>query len=164
MIILFLPIYIFLNMNSLQTQIFYFNSTRLYNHATLVNNFAYNLFCITVVDNIIATTKIRNNYGAIQSFIVPILRQILDFSLLLLVKLSLLILFCIRSLLLFGSFLVSVLCFFLDSCRSISLLKAIAKDYRYCKRATTIVVAKVGRAITIWEAIQKRSDEPIYKT
>ena len=32
------------------------------------------------------------------------------------------------------------------------------------KRATTIVVAIVGRAITIWEAIQKRSHEPIYKT
>ena len=54
---------------------------------------------------------------------------ILDFSLLLLVKLSLLILF--------AAFLVSVLCFYfdgslskviaLDSCRSFSLLKAIAK-------------------------------------
>ena len=33
------------------------------------------------------------------------------------------------------------------------------------KRATTIAVAIVGRAITIWEEIQKRShDEPIYKT
>ena len=31
------------------------------------------------------------------------------------------------------------------------------------KRATAIAVAKVGRAITIWEAIQKRSHEPIYK-
>jgi hypothetical protein len=29
---------------------------------------------------------------------------------------------------------------------------------------TTIAVAIVGRAITIWEAIQKRSHEPIYKT
>ena len=28
----------------------------------------------TVEENIIATTKIRNNYGAIQSFIFPILR------------------------------------------------------------------------------------------
>ena len=28
---------------------------------------------------------------------------------------------------------------------------------------TTIAVAIVGRAITIWEAIQKRSHEPIYK-
>ena len=27
---------------------------------------------------------------------------------------------------------------------------------------TTIAVAIVGRAITIWEAIQKRSHEPIY--
>ena len=33
-----------------------------------------------------------------------------------------------------------------------------------CKRATTIAVAIVGRAITKWEAIQKRSHEPIYKT
>ena len=32
------------------------------------------------------------------------------------------------------------------------------------KRATPIAVAIVGRAITIWEAIQKRSHEPIYKT
>ena len=31
-------------------------------------------------------------------------------------------------------------------------------------RATTIAVATVGRAITIWEAKQKRSQEPIYKT
>ena len=28
---------------------------------------------------------------------------------------------------------------------------------------TTIAVAIVGRAITIWEAIKKRSHEPIYK-
>ena len=54
-------------------------------------------------ENINATTKIRNNYGAIQSFKFTI--AILDFSLLLLVKLSLLIIFT--------SFLVSVLCFFL---------------------------------------------------
>ena len=33
-----------------------------------------------------------------------------------------------------------------------------------CKRATTIAIAIVGRAITIWEAIQKRTHEPIYKT
>ena len=32
------------------------------------------------------------------------------------------------------------------------------------KRATTIAVAIVRRAITIWEAIQKRSHEQIYKT
>ena len=32
------------------------------------------------------------------------------------------------------------------------------------KRVTTIAVAIVGRAIAIWEAIQKRSHEPIYKT
>ena len=31
-------------------------------------------------------------------------------------------------------------------------------------RATTIAVAIVGIAIPIWEAIQKRSHEPIYKT
>ena len=29
---------------------------------------------------------------------------------------------------------------------------------------TTIAIAIIGRAITIWEAIQKRSHEPIYKT
>ena len=32
------------------------------------------LFLNTVGENIIATTKIRNNYVAIQSFIFPILR------------------------------------------------------------------------------------------
>ena len=32
------------------------------------------------------------------------------------------------------------------------------------KRATTIAVAIVGREITVWEAIQKRSHEQIYKT
>ena len=32
------------------------------------------------------------------------------------------------------------------------------------KRATTIAVAIVERAITLWEAIQKRIHEPIYKT
>ena len=32
------------------------------------------------------------------------------------------------------------------------------------KRATTIAVAIVGRAITVWEAIRKRSHEPILKT
>ena len=32
------------------------------------------------------------------------------------------------------------------------------------KRATTIAVAIVGRAITVWDAIQKRNHEPIYKT
>jgi len=61
---------------------------------------------------------------------------------LLLVKLSLLILF--------AAFLVTVLCFFFDG----SLFKVIALS----------TVAIVGRAITIWEAIQKRSYEPIYKT
>ena len=60
-----------------------------------------------------------------------------------------------------------------DSCRYFSLLKAIAKRlpllfanaFKSVKeRATTIAVAIFGRAITIWEAIQKRSYEPIYKT
>ena len=31
-------------------------------------------------------------------------------------------------------------------------------------KKTTIALTIVGRAITIWEAIQKRSHEPIYKT
>ena len=54
--------------------------------------------------NIIATTKIRNNYGAIQSIIFPILRQQYWTFL-----------YC--SLLSYHpySFLVSVLCFFFDS-------------------------------------------------
>ena len=66
-----------------------------------------------------------------------------------------------------GSFFVSVLCFFFDgssnhrdsdSCRSFSLLKAIAIRF-----LTTIAIAIVGRAITIWEAIQKRIPEPSTK-
>ena len=85
----------------------------------------------------------------------------------LLVKLSLLILF--------ASSLVSVLCFFFDGAFSkvialtniatVIVLKALAKVMVILrKRATTIAVAKVRRAITIWEAIQKRSYESIYKT
>ena len=31
------------------------------------------------------------------------------------------------------------------------------------KRATAIAIAIVGKAITIWENIQKRRNEPIYK-
>jgi hypothetical protein len=44
------------------------------------------------------------------------------------------------------------------------LLLALEGDSDMCKRATTFAIAIVGRAITIWEAIQKRSHEPIYKT
>ena len=40
------------------------------------------------------------------------------------------------------------------------LFLALKADSDMC----TIAVAIVGRAITIWEAIQKRSHEPIYKT
>ena len=56
----------------------------------------------------------------------------------------------------------------INSCRSYSLSKAIAIcvlllfaiAFKYVNRATTIAV---GRAITVWEAKQKRSHEPIYK-
>ena len=65
----------------------------------------FSSFC-TVGDNIIATTKIRNNYGALIINFSNIAIAILDFSLLLLVKLSLFILF--------ASFLVQVNCFFFD--------------------------------------------------
>ena len=41
----------------------------------------------------------------------------------------------------------------------LSLLKAIAKCV-----LLLFAIAIVGRAIIIWEAIQKRSHEPIYKT
>ena len=67
------------------------------------------------------------------------------------VKLSLLILF--------ASFLVSVHCFLFDG----SLFKVIALP-TISISIPTIAVAIVGRAITIWEAIEKRSHEPIYKT
>ena len=77
----------------------------------------------TVGENIIATTKIRNNYGVIQTFKFPIVIAILDFSLLLLVKSSLLILYT--------SFLVSVLCFFFDG----FLSKVIASNYRNSDRS-----------------------------
>ena len=65
-------------------------------------------FLFTVGENIISTTKIRNNYDAIQSLI------FLYFSLLLLVKLSL-----------FASHLVSVLCFFFDGLLSKTIAIAI---------------------------------------
>jgi hypothetical protein len=60
-----------------------------------------------------------------------------------------------------------------NSCCSFSLLKAIAKKllllfanaFKSVKeRQLLLSVAIVGRVITIWEAIQKRSHEPIYKT
>ena len=72
------------------------------------------------------------------------------------------ILFDISALLLFdGSISLSVYHCDSDSCRSFSLLKAIAKrlPLLFAK-----AIAIVGRAITIWEAIQKRSHKPIYKT
>ena len=83
---------------------------------------------------------------------------ILDFSLLLLVKLSLLIPF--------AAFLVSVLGFFFDGSLSkvIALLIAkklpllLANAFKSGKERQLLL------AITIWEAIQKRSQEPIYKT
>ena len=79
---------------------------------------------LTAGENIISTTKIRNNYGAIQSFIFRYCDSNIGLFFMFLVKLSLLILF--------ASFLVLVHCFFLDgslslSCRSFSLLQAIAK-------------------------------------
>ena len=46
---------------------------------------------------------------------------------------------------------------------AIRLLLLFANAFKH-KRATTIAVAIVGREITIWEAIQKKSYEPIYKT
>ena len=74
----------------------------------------YNIIAYYTIDkNIITTTKIRIYYGVIQSFISHIAIAILDFSLLLLVKLSLLIPF--------ASFLVSVLCFFFDGSLSLQL-------------------------------------------
>ena len=45
------------------------------------------------------------------------------------------------------------------------LLLALEGDSDMCTfTTTTIAVAIVERAITIWEAIQKRSHAPIYKT
>ena len=76
----------------------------LYNRPTIIClscRFLCTIWWLTVGENIIATTKIRNNYAAIQLF---------------LVKLSLLILFAL------AAFLVSVLCFFFDG----SLSKVIA--------------------------------------
>ena len=82
---------------------------------------------LTVSENIIATTKIRNNYDDIQSFIFPnIAIVILDFSLLLLVKLSLLILFAF--------FLVSVLCFFFDG--SLSKVIALSRSFGDTEKIT----------------------------
>ena len=47
---------------------------------------------------------------------------------------------------------------------AICIFLLFANAFKSAKRATTIAIAIVGRAITIWEAIQKRSHEPIYKT
>ena len=49
--------------------------------------------------------------------------------------------------------------------RSYPLLKAIAKSKgKIIALSRSVSLAIVGRAITVWEAIQKRSHEPIYKT
>ena len=76
----------------------------------------------------------------------------LNFSLLLLVKFSLLILFPSFS---------SVLCFFLW----LSFWSYRSSNYRdsYICPSFSLLKAPL-RAITIWEAIQKRSHEPIYTT
>ena len=70
------------------------------------------IYVFTVAENIIATTKIRNNYHSIIHFY-NIGIAILDFSLLLLVKLSILIPF--------ASFLVSVFFFFFFGSLSLKL-------------------------------------------
>ena len=117
------------------------------------------VFKLTVGENIIATTKIRNNYGAIQSFISQFCDSNIGLSLLLLVKLSLLILFT--------SFLISVLYFFFvmaliqSYCSSIAIAKRL---WLLFGNALKNIKERQLRAITIWEAIQKRSHEPIYKT
>ena len=117
------------------------------------------VFKLTVGENIIATTKIRNNYGAIQSFISQFCDSSIGLSLLLLVKLSLLILFT--------SFLISVLYFFFvmaliqSYCSSIAIAKRL---WLLFANALKNIKERQLRAITIWEAIQKRSHEPIYKT
>ena len=76
----------------------YFRSNSEPSKHTSLDDQGMNFYIYTVDENIIAITKIRNNYGAIQLFK-------FDFSKLPLLKLSLLILL--------QSFLVSVLCFFL---------------------------------------------------
>ena len=75
--------------------------------------------------------------------------------------------FGIKSLLLFMIALPKVIAL-RNSCCSLLLFEAIVKRLTLLmlspKIATTIAVAIVGRAITIWEAMQKISHEPIYRT
>ena len=101
----------------------------------------YSTYCaLTVGENIIATTKIRNNYCAIQSFIF----QCCD---------SNIGLFTIAPCKVISP---NLLCILFGISSLLSFLMALS--------TIAIAVAIVGRAITIWEAIQKRSHEPIYKT
>ena len=81
---------------------------------------------------------------------------ILDFSLLLLVRLPLLILYAF--------FLISVLCFSLSKVIALPTIAIVIALKGDSEKSETIAVAIDGKAITIWEAMQKRSHEPIYKT
>ena len=73
------------------------------------------------------------------------------------------ILFGISSLLLFLGFFSKVIAL---PTRSFPLLKAIAIRLLllFANAFKSVKEQQLGRAITIWEAIQKRSHEPIYKT
>ena len=104
----------------------------------------------TVGENIIATTKIRNNYCAIQSF---------KFRILPLVNVSLLIIFASFFYQFFTSFLMAL-------SLKLSLFHALKGD---SEKITNYFFANAFKSVKerqlhIWEAIQKRSYEPIYKT
>ena len=109
-----------------------------------------NVLACTVGESIIATTKIRNDYAAIESF----------FSLLPIVKLSLLILFASFLYQFFASFL-------MELSLKLSLfpaLKAIAKRLPLLlTNAIKSIKERQLLSITIWEAIQKRSHRNIGK-
>ena len=106
----------------------YLGSNRVKNNIKELSEFLGRvpLQTFTFGENIIATTKIRNNYITIQSFIFPI--AILDFSLLLLVKLSLLNFF--------ASFLMASILklslFQLSRQRQLSLFLALKGDSDMC--------------------------------
>ena len=121
---------------------------------------------ITVGENFNGATKMQNNYGAIKVFIYCVI----NIGLFPIGPCKVILLCLLYFILCIPSF--SYLSFYSyrdsDSCHSFSLLKAIAIRFSLlfsirAKRATTIDIAKVGRAITIWEATQKRSHESMYK-
>ena len=123
----------------------------------LVLNILINKLCIKVGRNNIGAPKMQNNLGAIKySIFSNIAIAILDFSLLLPIKLSLFL-----SLLHFLHRFCTLVHTFLYFPVIVVALKNLSKKKRKTLREITITI--IGRAITIEKAINKRRKEVLHK-